>query len=254
VRPDLASSRKLVSVDIVSHKDLIDLNTRTAVTKVYLRVRVNGTDVDFYAQNDFDAQRLIDALNYQNEKNTSLRVLHNKDDLLYSKNYFFTLVSETRVKRSHYTRVEKFVRETYYKYHEGEGNVTVTATWQEEYVDSARKLWFGLSVLISANNRPVDDLDKDSIGRDLELLSIDADLNSDDRRDEDKLVYRFRLPTSDEFLQPLAKAVTFFSNYLVCRRDFERVETFIRNVIENYKPGNYLSFSTSLKISKTQIK
>lgn len=231
MRPDLAPSRKLVSVDIISHKDLIDINTKSAVTKVYLQVSLNGTNIDFYAQNDFDAQRLIDQLNYQNE-NSSLYVL--KSNQLYSKNYFFTLISSTRVRRQHYELLERRIADVFVTTYKqfADRNVTVLTTWQEEYVDESRRIWFGLSVLVSVDNQPVDELitvDRNIFGQ-VAALTINKEVS-----------YSFRLPklTPDEYLHPLAKAFTFFSNILICRRDFDKIETLIKRTVEDYRPGRY---------------
>lgn len=261
VRPDLAKSRKLVSVDIVSHKDLIDLNTKSSVTKVYLQVSINGTSIDFYAQNDFDAQRLVDELNYQNE-NSSLYILKSNNNELYAKNYFFTLMSASRLRRAHYAHLERLVADVFLNAYPqfAARNVSVLTTWQEEYVDeTTRRIWYGLSILISVDNQPVDEL----ITLDRNIFAQVTSLNVSETTttsaaSAEELValpsmkflprtaagsvvnYTFWLPrlTPDELLHPLAKAFTFVSNILICRRDFDRMETLIKRVIEDYKPGN----------------
>lgn len=260
VRPDLAKSRKLVSVDIVSHKDLIDLNTKSSVTKVYLQVSINGTSIDFYAQNDFDAQRLVDELNYQNE-NSSLYIL--KSNELYAKNYFFTLMSSSRLRRTHYSHLERLVADVFLNAYPqfATRNVSVLTTWQEEYVDeTTRRIWYGLSILISVDNQPVDELitlDRNIFAQVTSLNVSETIANNAASAEElmslpsmkfipraaaaNVVNYTFWLPrlTPDELLHPLAKAFTFVSNILICRRDFDRMETLIKRVIEDYKPGNY---------------
>jgi hypothetical protein len=225
VRPDLVTNKTFVQVKIVSYNDVLDLSTKSAVTKVYLQITVNDSVIDFYAQNDFDAQRLIDELNYQNENN-SLYIL--KTNQIYAKNYFFTLISTSHVKKVHYVRLEEAVLKIFVdNYGQFKNrNVAVVTTWQEEYVDEARRILYGLSILISVDNQPVDDiinLDRNVFSQ-LKYLSI-----------SDDLTYTLSLPTLGAFLQPLAKAMTFYSNTLICRRDYAKVESLIKYVIENYK-------------------
>lgn len=229
VRPDLAANKSTVDVRIVSYNDLIDLSTKSAVTKVYLQITINDSIIDFYAQNDFDAQRLIDELNYQNENN-SLYIL--KSNEIYSKNYFFTLISTCKVKKVHFVNLERAVLNVFLRKYEQFENrdVSVITTWQEEYVNEHRHILYGLSILISVDKQPVDNiinLDRNIFAK-LESLEVSPDLT-----------YSLSLPRLGTYLQPLAKANTFYSNILICRRDFEKVESLIRDVIEEIKPGIY---------------
>jgi hypothetical protein len=231
VRPDLAPSKKLVAVNIISHNDLIDLRSKSAVTKVYLQVSINGSNIDFYAQNDFDAQRLIDELNYQNENN-SLYIL--KSNEIYAKNYFFTLISTWRVKKQHYPKLEKYILDIFLANYPQFVNrdVSVITTWQEEYVTDSRRLVYGLSILISVDNQPVDD-----------IISLDRNIFAklDKLKINSELTYSFTLPSIGSYLQPLAKALTIFSNILICRRDYHRIELLVKNAIEKEKPSKNFS-------------
>jgi hypothetical protein len=228
VRPDLITNKKQIDVNIVSNTDALDLKTKSAVTQVYIQVNIDGQMLDFYTQTDFDTERLIDELNYQNENN-SLTVLNSHSEI-FSRNYFFTLISNTKVHKQHYSELEAKIANIFIeKYNQfADHNVSVVTTWQEEYLDENREIVYGLSILISVDNEPVDDLivlDR-SIFNKLTELSVD-----------DNFAYKLKLHTLGTYLQPLSKALTFYSNILVCHRDYSKMENLIKKVVENYKPG-----------------
>ena len=103
VRPDYETNNKRIEAYIVSNADALDVHSKLPVSQVYLEVTVNGAPVNFYTQTEFDKERLVDELNYQNE-NSSLTIL--KSHEIYSKNYFFNLVSDTPVFQRDYPVIE----------------------------------------------------------------------------------------------------------------------------------------------------
>jgi hypothetical protein len=224
VRPDLLYNNKRVSVNIVTDRDALDVNNKRPVTQVYMQVKINGNDVDFYTQTVFDQQLLIDELNYQNENN-SLRVLdNNANKQIYSKNYFFTLISSTPVDKKDYVNLEQHIKEVFLKkYGEfKERLVNVMVALQEEYLNANKEIIYGLSILISVDNEPVEKLitlDR-NIFKELKTVQIN-----------EYIVYNISVPETSEYLQPLAKALTFFSNIQVCLKDFEKFERMIERIV-----------------------
>lgn len=233
VRPDFVTNKKKVIVKIVSNRDVLDVNTHLAVTQIYLQVSVDGQLVDFYTQSEFDKAHLIDQLNYQNENN-SIKVLNSSQ--LYAKNYFFMILSETRIRRVDYSLLERHILEIFldnYADYRDKQNVSVSVTWQEEYLDENKDVLYGLSILISVNNQPVNN-----------MLHLNRNIFDKLReiRVNDNQVYRLKLPNSlhntntTEYLHPLSKALTFYSNILVCKRDYNKIERLIHASIGQLKP------------------
>lgn len=225
VRPDYITNNRNVGVKIISNSEAIDVHSKLAVTQVYLQVTVDDQLLDFYTQTEFDAQRLIDEVNYQNE-NKSLIVITSPH--IYSRNYFFTIISNSKVDKSDYPLLEKRILAifiSHYKEFE-KRNVSVTTTWQEEYIDENRNIVYGLSILISVDNQPVDN-----------LITVDRNIFADLKKIEDNegLVYKFSLPAARGYLHQLSKALTFYSNILICRRDYAKIETLIQAIVSNYK-------------------
>ena len=225
IRPDWITNKRQISVKVVSSVDAVDMLTRQTITKVYLQVNVDKQVYDFYTQNDFDTNRLIDQLIYLNE-NSSLKIINSNK--IYSKNYFFTFVSNNRVKQEHYALVEnatlrKFL--SHYPQFETQ-TITVNTTLQQEYVDIHRNILYGLNVLININQQPIDNVI--SIDRNIfDKMSIEVDSS---------LIYSLGVPKLDAFLEPLYKAFTLYSNIRVVERDLDRMQKFMLNVVEEYRP------------------
>ncbi len=235
VRPDFVTNNNNVSVKIVSNRDALDLNTKSAVTQVYLQVMLDNKLVDFYTQTEFDTKHLIEQLNYENENNT-LKVLNSSQ--IYARNYFFTILSGTRVRRADYPLLEQNILDIFVENHAEyrEKNVSVAVTWQEEYIDENKNLVHGLSILISVDNQPINNLltlDKNIF---FKLRAIKINGNE---------VYSLRLPSSsNEYLHSLSKALTFYSNILVCRRDYFKIEKLLHDIVADH----LLKFSTELTV------
>ena len=161
-------------------------------------------------------------MNYQNENNSLIIIDSNQ---IYSKNYFFNLVSDIEVNSGDYNIIVREIQTLFLQKYSSfvSQNVITTIIWQEEYLNANRDIVRGLSVLISIDNKPIDqliELDR-SIFKHLRSLPIDEDT-----------VYKFYLPEDDKvYLQPLSKALTFYSNILICRRDFYKFEKLIRQII-----------------------
>ncbi len=105
-------------------------------------------------------------------------------------------------------------------------NVTTSIIWQEEYLNDDRAKVYGLSVLISIDKKPVDqilELDR-SIFKALTRVVV-----------SDELSYQFYLPDEVAYLHPLSKALTFYSNILVCRRDYHKFERLIQQVLVEHR-------------------
>ena len=225
VRPDFSVNKKSVSVKLISNTEAIDASSRLAVTQVYLQVSVDGQLLDFYTQSEFDTQRLVDELNYQNE-NKSLTVLDSPH--VYSRNYFFTLISSSKVDKLDYPLLEKRVL-TIFLANYGQfrdRNVTVATTWQEEYLDEQKNIVYGLSILISLDNTPIDNiitLDRSIFSK---LTTVEAN---------EGLLYSFSLPKPGAYLHQLSKALTFYSNILICRRDYAKIEYLVQAIASNYQ-------------------
>ena len=222
VRPDFETNKKKVNAFIISNSDALDINHKTAVTQVYLNITVNNVPLDFYTQTEFDTERLIDELNYQNENN-SLTVLSSSE--VYSKNYFFNLISSIQVLKRDYALIEFEVKSIFLQAYAqfARRNVAAAIIWQEEYLNENREIVYALSILISVDNKPVDKiiiLDRSIFAR---LRSVPINKF---------LTYDFYLPTANAYLQPLSKALTFFSNILVCRRDYSKIERLLQKSIE----------------------
>jgi hypothetical protein len=238
VRPDFVTNQNNVSVRVVANRDALDLTTRSAVTQVYMQVSVDGRLVDFYTQTEFDAEQLLAELNYQNENGTLPRVL--VSTRIYARNYFFTIVSATRVRRSHYPLIEQNVLDIFLdtmpEYRSQ--NVSVTVTWQEECVDENRALVHGLSILISLNDEPINNLlttlDKSVF---VKLRTVKIAGNE---------VYSLRLPAArGEYLHPLSKSLEFYSSILVCRRDYAKIERLVHSILLELVSPKFASNSTA---------
>lgn len=231
VRPDLETNNKNVAVKIISNSDAIDLNSKSAITQVYLQVTVDGQLLDYYTQTEFDTQTLIDQINYQNEKN-SLNIITSNQ--IYSRNYFLTLISNVKVKKIHYEQLEKNVLNVFldnYPQFKSE-KVDVITTWQEEYLDESKNVVWGLNLLIKVDKQPVDNiliLDR-NIFANLKSLQISQDL-----------VYNVKLPKADSHMYPLSKSLTFFSNNRIVRRDYAKIEALVQKTIEEYNSGLYIN-------------
>ncbi len=230
VRPDFSINKKNVAVNLISNSEAIDANSKLAVTQVYLQVTVDNQLLDFYTQTEFDTQRLIDELNYQNE-NKSLTVLDSPH--VYSRNYFFTLISSSKVDKLDYPLLEKRVLSIFldnYKQFKDK-NVTVATTWQEEYLDEAKNIVYGLSILISLDNTPIENiitLDRSIFNK---LTTVDAN---------EGLLYSFSLPSSGAYLHQLSKALTFYSKILICRRDYAKIEYLVQAIASTYQHSKSL--------------
>lgn len=227
VRPDYATNHKLIDAKIVSNADALDIHSKLPVSQVYLEVTVNGVPVNFYTQTDFDKERLVDELNYQNE-NSSLTIL--KSHEIYSKNYFFNMVSNVPVHKLDYPVIEHAIQTRFLAKYASfvTKNVTTSIIWQEEYLNADRAIVHGLSVLISIDKKPVDqliELDR-SIFKSLKSVPVKKDLT-----------YHLYLPDDVAYLHPLSKALAFYSNILVCRRDYHKFEKLIQSVLMEYKQG-----------------
>jgi hypothetical protein len=225
VRPDFLTNKKSINAIIVSNNDALDINSKTPVTQVYLQVLLNNQPVDFYTQTDFDTNRLVDELNYQNENN-SLTVLSSPE--IYSKNYFFNLISTTKVMKQDYSLIEIEIKAIFLAYYQQfvNSNVTASIIWQEEYLDENKNIVFGLSVLISINKKPVDKII--TLDRKIFLKLRTVPVNS-------FISYNLSLPLFNTYLQPLSKALTFYSNILVCRRDYHKFELLIKKIVKEFK-------------------
>lgn len=225
VRPDFLTNKKTVNAVIVSNNDALDIDSKLPVTQVYLQVLVNNHPVDFFTQTDFDTQRLIDELNYQNENN-SLLVLSSSE--IYSKNYFFNLISSTRVTKQDYDVIESEIKTIFLASYSqfNTNNVTASIIWQEEYLDENRNIVFGLSVLISVDKKPIDKLI--ILDRKIFAQLRSVPVNS-------FITYNLSLPVDDVYLQPLSKALTFYSSILVCKRDYYKFESLIKRIVREFK-------------------
>jgi hypothetical protein len=226
VRPDLLTNNKKVSVNFISNKDGFDINNKVAVTKIYAQIKIDGQSLDYYAQNDFDLKNLIDQLNYQNENN-SIVILDSNE--IYSRNYFITLISPDKINRHDYKEIESNVYRIFmnkYRKEFSNYNVSVMVTWQEEYLDEMKNIVYGLQILISIDNKPIENYIKldQTIFNKLTHLKIN-----------DNLEYVFKKNEKNQYLQPLSKSLTFYSNIQICRRDYAKLEQLVSNVIEDYK-------------------
>lgn len=225
VRPDYLTNKKSISAIIVSNNDALDITSKSPVTQVYLQVLINNSPVDFYTQTEFDTQRLIDELNYQNENN-SLTVLSSSD--VYSKNYFFNLMSSTKVTKQDYQVIESEIRTIFLASYQQfiNNNVSASIIWQEEFLDENRNIVYGLSILISVDKKPIDKiiiLDRKIFSQ---LRSVPVNLF---------LTYNLSLPIYNVYLQPLSKALTFYTNILICRRDYYKFELLIKKIVREFK-------------------
>jgi hypothetical protein len=94
-------------------------------------------------------------------------------------------------------------------------------------VNADRAIVYGLSVLISVDNRPVDqliELDR-GVFRSLKEVVVSETVR-----------YRLSLPEEGGYLQPISKALTFFSSVLVCRRDYAKFEALVERVAKEVRP------------------
>ncbi len=231
VRPDYLTNKKSINAIIVSNNDALDINSKTPVTQVYLQVLINNQPVNFYTQTEFDTQRLIDELNYQNENN-SLTVLRSSE--IYTKNYFFNLISSSRVMKQDYYVIESEIKAIFLSAYSQftTNNVSASIIWQEEYLDENRNIVFSLSVLISVDKKPVDKiiiLDRQIFAK---LRSVPVTMF---------LTYNLSLPNLNTYLQPLSKALTFYSNILVCKRDYKKFETLVKEIVKEFKKTTSLN-------------
>ncbi len=225
VRPDFQTNHKHIQAVVVANSDALDISAKRPVSQVFLQISVNNVPVNFYTQTEFDMERLVDELNYQNE-NSSLTILKSHD--IYSRNYFFNLVSGRQVAAVDYAAIEASIQERFLaEYAEFvERNVSTAIIWQEEYVNADRAIVYGLSVLISVDNRPVDqliELDR-GVFRSLKEVVVSETVR-----------YRLSLPEEGGYLQPISKALTFFSSVLVCRRDYAKFEALVERVAKEVR-------------------
>jgi hypothetical protein len=230
VRPDFVTNKKKISVKIISNRDALDLNSKSAVTQIYLQVTVDDQLIDFCTNTEFDIQRLIDALNFQNE-NSTIRVLNSNQ--IYSRNYFFTLVSNNRVRKASYPIIEQNILDIFMERYSKEyktRNVSVSVAWQEECLDENKNIVYGLSILISDDNQPINNLlvlDK-SIFLKLKSVAIN-----------ESEMYNLRLRyDNNEYLHPLSKALVLYSNLLVCHRDYAKLESLLRDIVKDMFKGS----------------
>ena len=221
VRPDFQVNKQIISLSLVSNNDALDITSRVPVTQLFLNVSVNGAPVDFYTQTLFDYRRLVDELNYQNE-NSSLTFL--LPSTIYSRNYFFSLFSDSLILKKHYRFIESEIIKTFVRHYPQfmNRNASASIIWQEEYLNELRKIVYGLSVLISVDNEPVE-----------QLITIDRSIFANLRGSV--VSYLLYLPKkNDAYLQPLSNALTFFSSSFVSRTHLANFEAlFSQTLYEN---------------------
>jgi len=225
VRPDFQTNNKQINAAIVASNDALDISAKRPVSQVYLQISINNIPVNFYTQTEFDMERLVDELNYQNE-NSSINILKSHD--IYSRNYFFNLISGTRVPNVDYGAIETEIQTRFLSEYIDfvVRNVSTSIIWQEEYVNEDKAIVYGLSVLISVDNKPVDQLIELDRGIFKGLKEIIV---------SDQVRYKLNLPETGSYLQPISKALTFFTDVLVCRCDYGKFEVLVERVSKEVK-------------------
>ena len=236
IRPDLAGK---VEVARIAQTNGINVNTNQSVSVNSFDVSINGKSLNFLTQTDIDPTRLIEQINYQNP-GTVITLSTG----IYSRSYFFTLFSNTRISVNKYSQLTAAISSVFLKNYPqfAQANVSVTIPLQEEYIDLNQNLFYGLNILITINEQLADDVI--SINRTIfnQIQSIQSSNN---------VVYTFFTPKG--YVLPLNEAITFFSNMAITQDNKPKLEALIQKILTTTFPNYAGALSVILATQKPQV-